>query len=187
MKKLAMVLSLVAMVALTTSAFAQEKGQIQFGLGGTLLTSEKSRMSGAKSAMVIYPMVEGRYFVADKIGIDGGLGIQKGNKYSIFGKDIGIDFMVGGRYYYWGQDKMHLNAGLDLGLGFGKARETSDDKGKKVSMPMDIRLALTEFEYWPMEGGAISATAFFDYNGLNKGKAGTTGFGIDLGIKIRIK
>lgn len=187
MKKLAMVLSLVAMVALTSNVFAQEKGQIQFALGGTLMTSEKARVSGANSAMVIYPVATGRYFVADKIGIDGGLAIQKGNKYSVFGKELGIDLMLGGRYYYWGQDKMKLNAGLDLMFGMGKARETLDDKGKKVSMPMDIRVALTEFEYWPMEGGAISAEAFFDYNGLNLGKAGTNAFGIDLGIKIRIK
>ena len=140
MKKLAMLLSLIAMVALTTNVFAQEKGQIQFGLGGYLFASEKAKASGAKAISAITPNATVRYFVADKIGIDGGLSIVKygGDPAKALGiDDLGFTLLLGGRYYYWGQEKMKLNGGLDFEMFMGDYYKTCDDKGKEKS-PMSL-------------------------------------------------
>lgn len=186
MKKLTMILSLVVLFAFTASAYAQTKGETQFGLGGSLFTSEKAKASGSKSATEITPAATVRYMFMDKIGIDGALGIKKGNKYSTIGKDLGLNLGLGGRYYYYAKDKMRVNGGLDLGFGLGKGAKRADDKGKMVA-PMDLKITAAELEYWPMEGGAVTGDLFYAMNGLNLGDAGTTGFGIGLGIKIRIK
>lgn len=189
MKKLAMLLSLIAMVALTTNVFAQEKGQIQFGLGGYLFASEKAKASGAKAISAITPAATVRYFVADKIGIDGGLSITKygGDPAKALGIDkLGLTLLLGGRYYYWGQDKMKLNGGLDFEMFMGDFYKTMDDKGKEKS-PMSLYITPAEFEYWPMEGGAVTTSLFYHMNGLNLGDNGTNAFGLELGIKIRLK
>ncbi len=187
MKKLLMAVAVVMMSA--PFAFAQEKGQVQFGLGGSLFTSSKLKASGSKSLSEISPAVNIRYFMADNIGIDGGLQIVKfgGDPAKAAGIDkLALNLMVGGRYYYYHQDKMSLNGGVDLGIGLGDGAKQFDDKGKEKS-PIDLKITAAEFEYWPMEGGAISADLFYALNGLNLGDNGISQFGIGLGIKIRIK
>lgn len=190
MKKLTMILSLVMLFAFTANTFAQTKGEVQFGLGGNLFVSEKQKFSGAKSGSEISPMVNVRYMFMDKIGFDGGLGIVKlgGEPWKSLGVDeMGWDLMLGGRYYYYAKDKMRVNGGLDLMVHGGKLNEGVDDKNKKVSTPMDLKLTLAELEYWPMEGGAVTGDLFYAMNGLNLGDNGSTAFGIGLGVKIRIK
>lgn len=190
MKKLTMILSLVVLFAFTASAYAQTKGETQFGLGGNLFVSEKGKASGAKSGSEISPVVSVRYLVADKIGVDAGLGITKlgGEPWKSLGMDkMGIDLMLGGRYYYYSKDKMRVNGGLDLMIAMGKLNEAFDDKGKKVSTPMSLKITAAELEYWPMEGGAITGDLFYSMNGLNLGDNGSNAFGIGLGVKIRIK
>lgn len=187
MKKLTMFV--VALFAITASTFAQEKGQMQFGLGGYLFSSEKAKASGSKAMSEISPGAEVRYFVADKIGIDGGLQIVKygGDPAKAAGIDkLAMYLMVGGRYYYWQQDKMRLNGGLDFMIGLGDGAKAFDDKGKEQS-PMDLKITAAEFEYWPMDGGALFADLFYAMNGLNLGDFGTSQFGVGLGIKIRLQ
>lgn len=189
MKKLTMILSLVALFAFTANAFAQTKGETQFGLNGYLFASEKGNGSGAKAMTAITPAATVRYMFMDKIGIDGGLEIVKygGDPAKAAGIDkLALNLLVGGRYYYYAKDKMRVNGGLDLGIGLGDGAKRFDDKGKEQS-PMDLTITLAELEYWPMEGGAVTGDLFYAMNGLNLGDAGTTAFGIGLGIKIRIK
>ncbi|MBL7993848.1 outer membrane beta-barrel protein [bacterium] len=190
MKKLTMILSLVVLFAFTASAYAQTKGETQFGLNGPLFENSKPKFSGAKSGTVMSPQANVRYLVTDKIGVNVGLAILKysGEPFKTFGIDkMGINLGLGGRYYYYAKDKMRINGGLDLDLGFGKLNESFDDKGKKVSTPMSLKITAAELEYWPMEGGAITGDLFYAMDGLNLGDNGSTGFGIGLGVKIRIK
>ncbi len=182
MKKLTMILSLVMLFALAANTFAQTKGETQLAIGGSLYENTKGRASGSTSSYMIFPAAVGRYMFTDKIGIDGGLGFFKGKNV-----DLGIDLLIGGRYYYYAKDKMKVNGGLDIGIGLGKGNETFDDKLKKVSMPIDLTLTLAELEYWPMEGGALYGDLFYMMEGLNRGDAGSNSFGIGLGVKVRIK
>ncbi len=187
MKKLTMFV--VALFAITASTFAQEKGQMHLGIGGNLFASSKGKASGSKSESEISPGAEVRYFVADNIGINGGLQIVK------FGgdaaKDGGYDKLamyvtVGGRYYWMAKDKMRFNSGLDIMMGLGDGAKALDDKGKEQS-PMDLGITLVELEYWPMDGGALYGDLFYNMEGLNLGDAGSNAFGIGLGIKVRFK
>lgn len=180
MKKAVM---LAAMLVMACGVFAQSKGETQVGIGGNLYASDKGKASGSKASTVINPSANVRYLMADKIGINVGLGIEKRNQ----GGKLGIDLGLGGRYYYYAKDKMRVNGGLDLAIGLGKGRETFDDKGKKVSMPMSLNITLAELEYWQMEGGALTGNVYYAMNGLNRGDAGSNGFGLGLGIKIRWK
>ncbi len=181
MKKLAMLLSLIAMVAMTTSIFAQEKGTIDFAIGGPLFESAKGKWSGAEGVTTIAPAVWGRYFVIDNLGINAGLGFTK-----ITDIDAKIDLLLGGRYFYWAKDKMKVGGGLDLAMFMGSGNKVPNDKGK-LTNPMSVGIYPAEFQYWPMEGGALYGSPFFEMRGMNLGKAGTNAFGIDLGIMIRIK
>lgn len=185
MKKITM-LSL-AMLLVAATAFAQEKGETQFGLSGNLFTSYKGKASGSKSVSEITPSANFRYLMTNKIGLDGGLGIKKGNKYNTkIGKDLGINLMVGGRYYYYSKDKMRIDGGLNLTMGLGKGAKELNDKGK-LTAPMSLKITAAELEYWPMEGGAITGDLFYDMHGLNLGDGGSNGFGVGLGVKIRLK
>lgn len=185
MKKLTMILSLVVLFAFTASAYAQTKGETQFGLGGSLYESVKGKASGSKSQSLIAPNASVRYLVMDKIGVNGSLGITK---FGGSGAPSGtaLDLGLGGRYYYYAKDKMRVNGGLDLMFFLGKLNETLDDKNKKAN-PYSLSITAAEVEYWPMEGGAVYGDLHYNLNGLNLGDNGSTGFGIGLGVKIRIK
>jgi len=184
MKKMTMIAAL--MLLMVASAFAQTKGETQFGLGGYLFRSDKGKASGSKSATIITPSANIRYIIADKIGIDGMLEIRKGNKYSSIGKDLGMQLGVGGRYYYYAKDKMRIDGGLDLTMGLGKGAKELNDKGKETA-PLSLTITGAELEWWPMEGGALTGNLFYEMHGLNLGDGGSNGFGIGMGIKIRIK
>lgn len=178
MKKL--VLLAVALISVT-NAFAQTKGETQFMMAGWLYDNSKSNASGASSSWSTLPAVGVRYYMADKIGIDGGLMYFDGK-----GADAGFSLMGGAHYTYFAQDKLRVNGGVALVLNLGKGNQTFDDKGKKAQ-PMDILIDVAEAEYWPMEGGAMYGNLYYNLNGINLGDAGSKSFGIGLGIKIRIK
>lgn len=169
------------MVALTGSAFAQEKGEIDFAMGGVLFDSYKGKWDNAEGVTTIAPAVWGRYFVIDKLGVNLGLGFKK-----VTDLDAAIDLTLGGRYFYWGQDKMRVGGGLDLYMGLGEGNKRMNDKGK-LTAPMSLGIYPAEFQYWPMEGGALYGSPYFVMDGLNLGDAGATQFGVELGILIRIK
>jgi hypothetical protein len=179
MKKL--LLAVATLVLYSATAVAQEKGETQFSLGGSLFESEKLKASGADAVTTISPSVGVRYLITDKVGIDGDLTFI-----SITDQDAAIFIGAGGRYYYYSQEKMRLNGGINARIGLGDGAKRLDDKGDEQS-PIDLTITLAELEYWPMEGGAITAAGFFGLNGLNLGDFGSTAFGVNLGIKIRIK
>lgn len=177
-----MLLGLVAILAMTAETFAQSAGEVQGVLGSALYVNVKGRASGSSSSYVISPYAAGKYMYTDKIGIDGGLQIIKGKNV-----DLALYPQFGASYYYYGQDKMRVNGGVLLTVGLGSGAETTDDKGKKVSVPIDISIIPAQIEWWPMEGGAFFANVFYTMEGLNRGDAGSNSFGIGLGTKIRLK
>lgn len=178
MKKITM-LSLV-MLLVATTAFAQEKGELNFSMGGGLVSS-KNRFSGSKSSTNFVQALSFGYLMNEKVQLDAGVSYIDFDGFD----DSYFDLMLGGRYYYFSKEKMRLNGGLDLDIGFGY--NAFDDKGKKVSSPIDIIITPIEFQYWPMEGGALFVNGNFTYGGLNLGDTGANSFGINTGVMIRLK
>ena len=178
MKKLTMILSLVAMMAMATSAFAQSKGVTEFSLGGVLWQN----MSEAKVS-TIGPAVGVGYFINDAIEVGGGIQVLKyGGDGAIAPFDkfsAAVD--VNGKYHFMVKDKMwpyagaHVNFGLGDGL-LGKAG--GDDAPLTFGGSVGVK-------YWPMEGGAVYGEVAFDKTGPSAIKETT--MGINLGILIRLK
>ena len=176
MKKLTMILSLVVLFAFTASAYAQTKGETDVTIGGDLFKNTNKSIGTSFS-----PNVMVGYYFMDKIRLDAGLGYNKAK-----GGDAGIPIMIGARYSYYAKDKMRINGGLDLNYGLGKGNVVLDDKAKAVN-PMSLKITLADAEYWPMEGGALTAGLFYSMNNLNVSGGDSGSFGVGLGVLVRFK
>lgn len=150
------------MFIIASSVFAQT-GNITLGIGGNLF--DRYSPKKGKASSTIAPNANGTYMFTDKIGIDGIVGYNKPSSGS-----SSVTIGAGARYYFWAQDKMHANAGLD-------AEVVSGGGGTNLK-------AFGEAEYWPMEGGALFADVYYKMDDL--GDAGSR-LGIGLGVKVRIK
>lgn len=177
MKKLTMILSLVALMAMTSSAFAQTKGVTEFSLGGVLWQN----MSEAKVS-TIGPAVGVGYFFMDAIEVGGGLQVLKygGDGATGFDKfSAAVD--INGKYHFMAKDKMwpYVGAHVNFGLGDGPL-----GKNGGSDSPLTFGAAVG-VKYWPMEGGAVFGELAFDKTGPSAIKETT--IGINLGILIRLK
>ena len=43
------------------------------------------------------------------------------------------------------------------------------------------------YKWWPMVGGAVTVSSFYELGGLNLGRAGENSYGVKIGLLIRLK
>ncbi len=177
MKKLAMVLSLVALMAFAVNAQTPDKGMIEFSMGGVLFQSQ----SEAK-VTTINPVFEGGYFITPEIEVGGGLAVHKWGGDGATGADkFSGQILLNGKYHFMAKDKMWPYAGLHFGMGFG---DGILGKAGGTKAPMNVGGAVG-VKYWPLEGGALYGELMVN-NTMPKELKEMT-IGLNLGILIRLK
>ena len=95
----------VVSIALATyrTAGAQQRGEVDFGLGGDVFESAKARQPGATGSTVSSPSVLVGYYVTDKLRLDGNVAATVGEAAgAVEGEgDLALELIVGARYSYW--------------------------------------------------------------------------------------
>lgn len=199
MKNLFVVLAIV--ICTSVNSFSQKKGEINLGLGSSIINysflstgvngslfNNISRSSGSSSSSSSFSFLLG-FFPANNFRLDGGMGINM-----LDGSDAAIYFDIGGRYFYYTNKKISLNGGIyaNFGLTTGTERyvQNTEDgfytyENKK---PINLGIIPIEFQYWPLEGGALTTNVNYTRAFLNGGSGtGENVFGVDIGLLIRLK
>jgi hypothetical protein len=167
---------------------AQEKGELDFGLGGDVFESAKARQPGALGSTVSSPSVLLGYYVTDKLRLDGDVVAIVGEAAGApeGAGDLALELLFGARYTYWAKGNVRLNSGLAIETIQGEGGKKPDAKGVLKS-PFEFIVVPAELQWWPMKGGAITLSSFYEIGGLNLGRVGENSYGVKLGLLIRLK
>ena len=182
------VLAATIVLATCRLAAAQQKGEIDFALGGDVFESAKARLPGATGSTVSSPSMTVGYFVTDKVRLDGTVAATVGEAAGAAeGEgDLALEVIVGARYSYWKKGNLRLNSGIGIETIQGPGGKKPNVSGTLKS-PFEFIVVPAELQWWPMKGGAVTLSSFYEVGGLNLGKAGENSYGVKLGLLIRLK
>jgi hypothetical protein len=181
-------LALMALSTVAPKAAAQRKGELDLGLAGDIFESTKIRKAGSATSTVSSPAILLGYYVGDKIRLDGEFSILFGEAPDAAegAANLAIPMAVGVRYAFWRHGHLRLNGGVALETILGSAGKLANTRGQ-LKTPFEFALVPAELQWWPMEGGAVTVTSFYEVGGLNLGNVGQNSYGIKLGLLIRLK
>ena len=177
-------------IVLTTSrlAVAQEKNEIDFALGGDVFESAKARQAGATRSTVSSPSMTVGYFVTDRVRLDATVAATVGEATGgAEGEgDLALEVIVGARYSYWKKGNLRLNSGVGIETIQGPGGK-KPNVGGTLKSPFEFIVVPAELQWWPMKGGAVTLSSFYEVGGLNLARAGENSYGVKLGLLIRLK
>jgi len=199
LKTLIFFLTFAFTFSLTDFSYSQKKGQVNLGLGsglfnfstlntgisGTLFNVSGGGSGSSSSTSSSFSFLVG-YFPIDKLRIDGGLSIV-----AFEGSDALMYFNLGGRYFYYSGKKVKLNGGVSANFGITSATERTVSSNSFFSAPerrKPINLSITpfEFQFWPLEGGALTTDFTYTRVFLNGDNQSESSYGINVGLLIRL-
>ena len=187
-------------------SYPQTKGQVHFGLGSAVINfstaagntgntgslfnnyesgSESDESTGSSS----FSFLVG-YFPINKLRLDGGFSIN-----ALKGADPAVYFNFGGRYFYYSKKKIMFNGGLSANFGLSNGTErvaysensNYNEYESNLKQPVNINIIPFEFQYWPFEGGALTADFTYTWVFVNGGDQNKEkSYGINVGLLIRL-
>lgn len=193
---------------MTGLVYPQMKGQVHLGLGSGLINfstfntgisgslynnfSEGSETDNTRGSSSFSFLVG--YFPINNLRADGGFSINA-FEYT----EPAIYFNLGARYFYYSNKKIMLNGGLSANFGISTGAERSAYLGETYNSygyyesvyesrkPINLSITPFEFQFWPLEGGALTADFTYSWLFLNGGDNNKEkSFGINVGLLIRL-
>lgn len=192
---------------ITGISYPQLKNQVHFGLGSALFNystfntgisgslynnyssgSESDNTRGSSS----FSFLVG-YFPINKLRADGGFSIN-----ALKNSEPAIYFNLGARYFYYSDKKILLNGGISANFGISTGTErTASNEGSYNSYgyeydyeskkPINLSITPIEFQFWPLEGGALTADFTYTWLFLNGGdQDNEKSYGLNVGLLIRL-